>query len=839
MTHIVSDLKYAWRGLRKTPVFTAVAIFSIALGIGANTAIFTLVDQVLLRLLPVKNPQELVSLTSRGAHYGNSRGSNVLSYPMYEDFRDRNQVFSGTFCRNARSAHISFGDRTERVTSELVSGSYFSVLGVTAARGRLIAPEDDERPGGHPVVVLSHSYWDARFGADPAIVGSTVRVNGHAFTVIGVAQDGFDGIDIGEASQVYVPMMMQQQMTQWNGLDDRRSRWVNVFGRLKPGISAEQAKAGLQPLFHAILTEEVKDAAFARASSDATERFLQMTIDVLPGSQGRSSRRSQLQQPLWVLMAIVGGVLLIACANVANLLLARGMARQREMALRLALGATRRRVMSQLLVEGLLLALLGAAVGLVLATVGARALLGFFATGEERILITATPDVRILAFTLAVSIVTGVLFSLAPAIQSTRPALAPTLKDHAGSVLGGGHVRLRKGLVVVQIALSLLLLIGAGLFLRSLHALSTLNPGFRVDNVLAFGLDPMLNGYDQARTRQFYRDLFERLRRTPGITSAAFTVIPVLEGSEWDARVTVEGYQPKSGENMNPYVNAISPGYFATMKIPMIAGRDFDERDERTTPVERGGPPPFRVAIVNESFAKKHFGSSSALGRHFGFGGDPGTPTSIEIVGVVRDSKYADMREEPVPQLFVPYLENEPTWIAAYVRTSQAPEAMSDVIRRTVQSLDSSLPLIDLRTLERQVERSLVNERLVASLSSVFSLLATLLAMIGLYGVMAYTVTRRTREIGIRMALGAVGRNVVWLILREVVVLVSIGLALGLPAAWALGRIVKAQLYGITTQDPVTIATAIIGLILVAGIAALVPARRAAQIAPTRALRYE
>jgi predicted permease len=849
MNDILADLRYALRMLRKSPVFTFVAIFSIALGIGANTAIFTLVDQALLRLLPVKNAQDLVLIRPKGPWSGSNWGDgNQLSFPMYTDFRDHNDVFDGMFCRFDYSMHVGFGGRTERARAEIVTGTYFPVLGVQPVLGRLIGPEDDKVPGGHPVAVLQYGYWKSRFNGDPSVIGQKLIVNDHPMTVIGVAQEGFNGTDLGTTAQIYVPMMMKAQMTPgWDALADRHMRWVTTFGRLKPGITREQAQAHLQPYYRSLLEMEVKDAYFAQSSARNKAQYVTSNVEVQNASAGKSSLRRQMTRPLWILMAIVAGVLLIACANVANLLLARATARQREIALRLALGASRLRVMQQLLIESVLLAVLGGAAGLILSTWGAHALLGFFVDPEDPVTITASPDLRILAFNFLIALLTGLLFGLVPALQSTRPELAPTLKDSAGAVLGGGSVRIRKTLVATQVALSLLLLIGAGLFIRSLSKLMSVDPGFKVTNLLTFSVDPSLNGYAPVRAKQYYKDLLQRLNSTPGVSGAGFTSIGLLEGNQWSSTVTVEGYPRKEDENMNPLCNAISPGYFKSMGIPVLAGREFDARDDYTRPpaqegVEAPSRPrsPYRVAIANETFAKRHLGGINGIGKHVGFGGNPGTATPIEIIGIVKDSRYTDLRDELQRQLFFPILEDDnPGSITVYLRTQSDPETMFQTLRRTVQQIDPNVPIYGMRTVERKVEQSLNVERFISSLSSIFSVLATLLAMIGLYGVMAYTVARRTREIGVRMALGAVAGNIGWLVMREVVVLVIIGMAIALPAAWYLSRYIESQLFGVTAMDITTIVAAIITLAFVAGLAGLIPALRATRVNPVIALRYE
>ena len=685
MSTLWNDLRYALRMLRKSPVFTAIAVLSLAVGIGANTAIFSLVDQILIRLLPVKEPQQLVLLTMKGMHYGSNWGGNAISYPMYSDFRDNNQVFSGMFCRFPNYLSLSFGGQTERVAAELVSGSYFPVLGVGAALGRTFTPEEDKVPNGHPLVMLSYSYWKARFASDRTLIGKTVIINGHNMTVIGVAQPGFDGVELGFVTQVFVPVMMKAQMTPlWDGMKDRRWRWVNAFGRLKPGITGQKAKASLQPFFHSMLEMEVKEPAFRNASAYDREQFLKNIIDVLPGSQGRSYSRQSLQTPLWLLMAVTGGVLLIACANVAGLLIARAATRQREVAIRLALGAGRMRIVRQLLVESLLLAGAGGILGIALATWTNRGVLALMPPDSAFLQLSTAPDLRILLFTISVSCLTGLIFGLAPAWQSTRPNLAPTLKDQAGAVLGGsGQVRLRKGLVTAQVTLSLLLLIGAGLFIRSLRNLHNLGPGFPQDHVLAFNIDPSLNGYTSERAKSFYRQLTDAVSAIPGVQTTGLASLRILEGNEWDSSVTVEGFVPKPGDGPEPYMNSISPGYFNTLGVPLAAGRDFTVKD--VDEVQHGrdkddfSP---RVVIINQKFAQKFFGKTNPLGRHVGFGSDPGTKIDMEIIGVVKDIKYTSLRDDIPVQMFVPYLASRYVGdMTVYVRTSLDPNQAFAAVR--------------------------------------------------------------------------------------------------------------------------------------------------------------
>jgi predicted permease len=834
MAILLQDLRYAVRALRKSPLFVSVAVLSLALGIGANTAIFTLIHQLILQYLPVRHPEELVLLTARGNHYGSNNGPNALSYSMYQDFRDRNQVFRGMFCRNGTTASVSFYGRTELAAVEFVSGNYFPVLGVGAAIGRVFSASDDLMQGGHPVAVLSYGYWKARFGGDRGVIGKKFVVDGYPLTIIGVSEAGFNGVEPGNSPQIRVPITMHDSMPpgrKFLELNDRRRRFVQVFGRLKAGMTREQAKAGLQPLFHQILQMEVQQEAFAKSSAYSKQEFLRMWMDVLPGSKGRSQLRDQFSKPLLALMAIVGLVLLIACSNLANLLIARASSRQKEIAVRLALGAGRWRLIHQLLTESLLLSFLGGAAGLALAVLMDRALISLQPTDVWSIAISPTPDTSVLLFTLLVCILTGMLFGLVPGLLATRPELAATLKDEAGSVAGGASAGLRKSLVVAQVALSLLLLVGAGLFLRSLNNLKELHPGFQTQNLIAVGVEPTLSGYKPEWTRQYYRQLTEHLDALPGVNSVALAVIPVLVGWEWDNSVTIEGYTPKQGEDPDPHMQFCSPKFFETLKIPIRMGRDFNPKDALGAP---------KVAIVNQKFAKRYFGERSPLGRHVGFGSDPGTKTDMEIVGVVGDTKYENMREQVPHELYVPYEQQD--WVDSmtiYVRTSAPPASFFDTLRRGMRDVDSSVPMYEMRTMNENVQNSLVTERLLATLSMVFGALATLLAAIGLYGVMAFMVARRTREIGIRMALGAGGASVIWLVMREVLLLASAGLAIGLAAALGLTRLVEAELFGVKPTDIITMIVATMGIAAVVAMAGYLPARRATGIDPMRALRFE
>ena len=695
--------------------------------------------------------------------------------------------------------------------------------------------------------MLSYSFWQNRFAGNPVIVNKTITLNGHNMTVIGVAQPGFDGVQLGHTSKVFIPVMMKAQMTpQWDAMKDRRWRWVNAFGRMKPGISEKQAQTALQPFFHSMLEMEVTEPAFRNASDFTRHEFLKSSIEVLPGSQGQSYLRQQLSTPLWVLMALTGTVLLLACANLANLMLARAASRDREMAVRLAIGAGRARIIRQLLVESLLLSILGATLGLTLAFGADQILLNAYlppdAAGD--LTISAIPDVRILLFTIAVMFVTVLVFGLAPAIHSSRADVAPTLKDQAGSVVSGGNVVMRKVLVAAQVTLSLLLLIGAGLFLRTLNNLRDLGPGFSSERLVGFNLDPSLNGYSVERCKSFYRRLTDELGATPGVQSVSLAGVRILEGDEWDSSMTAEGYSARADQSPEPYMNIISPNYFTTLGVPILQGRDFTIKDTLTVQhrMNDDGTPDTEPAtiIINEKFAKKFFPGRNPLGLHLGFGSDPGTKTDMEIIGVVKDIKYTSLRDEIPVQAYIPYLANSNLGgMTVYLRTTLEPEQIMGAVRRKVQNLDPNVPVYAMRTTQEQIDLSLRTERLVASLSAVFGLLATLLAVIGLYGVMAYTVARRTREIGIRMALGAEQGNVVWMVMKEVLLLVGAGIVVGVPLAIGLSSLIKSQLFGMAPHDPITLTAATLGLAAVACLAGFIPAVRASRVDPTLALRYE
>jgi predicted permease len=833
MTAPINDLRLAVRGLLRSPLFAIVAILSLALGIGANTAIFTLIDQILLRKLPVTNPDELVMLYQEGAHNGSNMGSRAHSYPIYQEYQKRAEPLSEVIARRLIATSVSVDNQTERLETEMVSGNFFTMLGVKPAVGRVFnSQEDDQVYEGHPVVVLGYDYWVRRFNRDPAVVGRKILVNNYPMTIVGVSAAGFAGLDPSSAPQIRVPLLMKPVIAPewgWMHMGDPRTRWVQVFARLKPGWTIDTARGPMQGLFTQIRQHETTLEGAKNWSPFAREQFLKGQLKLESAAIGYSGLRNNFSTPLIVLMCMVGLVLLIACANVANLLIARGFMRQREIAVRLSLGATRRQLVRQLLTESLVLSLAGGALGVLLSIVLTGALLALIPSQGPPLLIQPTPDLRILGFTFALTLLTGVVFGLLPALRASRPDPWTTLKDTVGSVAGGtGSLFLRKGLVTAQVALSFLLLFGAGLFVRSLQNLQGTDTGVALDNLVTFQLSPALSGYDDPRTFNFYQQLLERLKTSPGIKSAALAQVPILAGDEWDSSMGVEGHTAKDGEDMQAFMNSLSPGYFATMQIPLLEGRDFTPLDAKREAT---------VAVVNRKFAEHFFPGKSAIGKRIGFGGGPNTKLTIEIVGVAENSLYEGPREGVRRQVFIP------NWgrgsAAFYVRAQSASNDVYNLIRNEVKQLDAGMPVYELKTLEAQLDETLLTDRLIALLSGGFGFLATLLASIGLYGVMAFVVARRRKELGLRLALGAEPGGVLWLVMKEVLVLLTIGLAVGIPAAIGLGRYVSTQLYGIEPNDPWLGGATVLLLALVSVAAGMIPAHRASRIDPILALRYE
>jgi predicted permease len=829
------DLRYGIRTLIKNPGFTFVSVFTLALGLGANTAIFSLTDQILLRRLPVENPEQLVVFRSPGPKSGrvwsDGDGAASLSYPFYKELVEKNNVFSGLLARFAVPLSVSGEGQTERANGELVSGNYFEVLGVRPVIGRVFTSEDDRVLGAGQVVVLSHGYWSRRFGANSAVLNKTLTVNGAVMTVVGVARAGFNGVQVGQTPDIFIPISMKAQMTpNWDGMNDHKDYWLAIIGRLKPGMSPAQAEEAFAPVYRQIL--ELELPLMGRFSPEMQQRFLDRKMLLQPGSRGRPILEREQKEPLLVLMGMVGLVLLIACANVANLLMARGAARQREIAIRMAVGANRVRLVRQFLVESLTLSTMGGLVGLLVGWWTIGALVGFIPETIGSAGLSTNLDFRLMLFTITLSLVTGLLFGLLPAIKATRLNLEATLREQGSSVSGGlSQVRFRKGLVVSQVVLTAVLLVGAGLFARSLNNLKRLDLGLRPERLVAFSIAPELNGYTPQNTIALFDQLHQSLASQPGVEAISEAVIAAFTDSNSSSNITVEGYQAGEDEDMNIGQNWIGQGYFSTMGIPLLSGREFAASDSASSP---------KVAIINEAMVRRYFENRNPVGSRFAFGSGDKVRPDIEIVGVVKDSKHATVRDKGGPFVYLPYSQFKTAGnITFYVKTRQELGVTAALLRHEVQRLDGNLPIYDMKPLERQIDDSLFNDRFLTLLSMSFALLAALLASLGLYGVMAYTVTRRNREIGIRMALGATRGIVSWLILKEVVILAVIGLVVGLPAAYALGRLTESLLFGVKVGDPVVFIAA--GLLLSAAtlLGGYLPARKAASIDPLEALRCE
>jgi predicted permease len=827
------DLRLALRGLGRSPLFAAVAILSLAIGIGANTAIFTLIDQILLRQLPVRDPESLVMLYQQGPHSGSNMGTRMHSYPIYKEYQKRAEPLSEVIARRLVQTSVSVDNQTERLDAELVSGNYFTMLGVAPAAGRVFSSDEDDRTYlGHPVVVLSYDYWLRRFNGDRAVVGRKMLVNNYPMTVVGVSTAGFAGLDPTRSPQIRVPILMQPVIAPewaWLKMDDERTRWVQVFARLKPGYTVESAAAPLQTLFTQLRQEEMTLPGAKDWTAYIREQFMKGRLLVEKADVGFSPIRNDFSLALRVLMCMVGLVLIIACANVANLLIARAFSRQREIAVRLSLGATRRQLVRQLLTESLLLAFAGGTLGVAVAFLMTRGLLAFVPIEGAPLLLQSTPDARVLTFTFVLTCLTGIVFGLLPALRASRPDTWGTLKDTVGAVAGtGGSLFLRKGLVAAQVALSFLLLFGAGLFVQSLQNLKRTDTGVQLDNLVTFQLAPALSGYDDDRAVQFYQQVQDRLAASPGVTAVGYASVPILSGDEWDSTMSVEGHKAKDGEDMQAFMNALSPDYLKATGIPLLEGRDFRRSDMQKDTV---------VAIVNKRFADRFFPGQSPIGRHVGWGDGPQSKLSIEIVGVAANALYEGPREGVRRQVFIPNWGKGST--AFYLRTQSASAAAFNQIRGEVRAVDAAMPIYAMKTVEGQLDETLMTDRLIAMLSAGFGLLATVLASVGLYGVMAFVVARRRKELGLRLALGADPGQVIWMVMKEVLLLLALGLAVGLPAAIGLGRFIASQLYGIQANDPwMAIATMAL-LALVSAAAGFIPARRASLIDPTLALRAE
>ena len=823
---ILQDTRFGLRLMRKTPAFSAVVIFAIALGIGANTALFSLFNAVILRALPVRDPGQLVVLSVQNERTGNITS---FSYPMYRELRDKNSVFNGMIAQAGAEMNATFAGQSEKAKGELVTGNYFETLGVQPWRGRLFSQADDQKPGAHPVAVLSYEYWQRRFGGESQIVGSTLVLNGRPMTVIGITPPRFYGTDLSETTDIRVPMMMAMVFRPFpaNRLQNSGHQWLEILARRKKGVSLPQAEASLDVLYRQTHENEIQQ--FPPRASDYMKQTARMShIKLLPGSQGFGELQAQISHALFILFGIAIIILLITCANLANLFLARNTARTKEIAMRLALGATRRRLISQWLTESFLFALLGGSLGVVFAIWTQGALLHFL-PADQRSNLGISLDPVILGFALAASAVTAILFGIIPALKISRVSLAPQQGDSRVSRNDLSPRSFRGALVLLQVALTLPLLIGAGLFLHSLRNLKTLAPGFDENRVVLASLNPSLNNYPPEKIRALYEEFLARVRTLPGVRSAALAAGVVLSGG-WDAlNVTVEGYQPRDGEDMSPYLNIVSSDYFATMRMPIVAGRDFNDRDN----LKSGN-----VGIINETMAHYYFGNRNPIGKKFGT--DSSTPPDIEIVGVVKDAKYVSLREKPNRQFYVPMAQQQRLFdMALHVRTIGEARPVVSALRDALRNIDPNVPLYHVTTLEDQIADSLSRDRLITWLSTAFGGLATVLATIGLYGVIAFSVAQRTHEIGVRMALGAQRRDVLRLILRQVALLILTGAAIGAVISLGGTRAVSSFLYGVKAVDPAAFVGAGAVILVAAALAAYSPARRATRVSPTVALRYE
>jgi len=827
------DLAFSWRTLRRSPLFSAVAVLSLALGIGANTAIFSLLDQVTLRSLPVKDPQRLVVLHTQYDAPGSGTSDNsesVFSYPLYRDLRDQDPAFSGVIARMGAGITLARQGSAAQAWAEMVSGNFFQVLGVGAAIGRVLTPQDDGAPEANPVIVLSHGYWTSHCAGNPAILNQTVTLNGHPVLVIGVAEARFHGVRPGDTPDLYVPIAMQKAVRPtWDALEDRRFRWLNIFARLKPGLTAVQAQAATNVTYRSILEGELARMQGMRNPKGRAE-FLNSRAQLKPAAQGINGLSQQFGKPLQVLMAMVGLVLLIACANVANLMLARAAGRQREIAIRLALGAGRGRLLRQLLAEGFLVAMAGGALGLLVAQASMAGLLRLLPQDFAGPWLTSQLSLPLLAFTLAVALGCGLLFSLLPALQATRPNLSATLKNQAANALSGGAARFRGALVVAQMSLSLLLVVGAGLFAGSLIHLSQVNLGFRTERLLMFSLNATTTRPQLAPAVSFYRDLEERLGTVGGVVGVAAASGGPFSGDASAGNLTVEGYQPKADEDVGSSQIAVGPGFFKAMGIPLRAGREFTVGDDAGAP---------KVVVINEAFARKYFAGRNPIGGRLMIGGSDHPVYDHEIVGVAADT-HVEVRDTPKETFFFPYTQwTKPERLTFYVRTAGETGGLAASIRQVLRTADPNVPMDDLKPVEVRIRESIYTDRLIAMLSVAFGLLATLLAAIGLYGVIAHAVTRRTAEIGVRMALGARPSVVLRMIVLEAGRMAGAGIAIGLVAAFGVSRYVESQLYGMKAADPAVFACAAALLAVVALAAALAPGWRASKIEPVAALKYE
>ncbi|HYL61552.1 MAG TPA: ABC transporter permease [Candidatus Methylomirabilis sp.] len=835
MQTVWQDLRYGLRMLVKSPGFTAVAVLTLALGIGANTAIFSVMNAVMLRNLPVEKPGELVLFGDgrAGGSTDNFADTRLYSYPYFQKIRERNHSFSElsavlSLTLNNMHGKVDGNADFETMNVQLVSGTFFSMLGVKPALGRTFSATDDEPAGAHPLAVASYSWWKRRFGGDPQILRKTIDLEQNVYTIVGVAPQGFYGTLVGAAPDLWIPLSMEAQVSPgWNGLDSNTFQSLDIFGRLRPGVSVATAQAEVNLLAHQLWREQ----AGSTLTKEQEQELAEDNIELTPAGRGISRLRFRYSLPLQVLMGVVGLVLLIACANIANLLLSRGTTRQREIAVRMAIGAGRTRLIRQMLTENALLVLFGGGFGIWFASWASVALVRMVTPGTEAAPLNVSPDAKVLTFTLAVSVVTAALFGIIPALRNTRVDLTPALKEGKGSVGAAARGAMANALIVSQVALSLVLLVGAGLFLRTIVNLENVDTGFNKQNVLLFGIDPTAVGYKQdARLVNLYQSIEQKVEAEPGVKSASISFFTFNQG-EWDDSVVVQGGKVAPGIENDVVENVIGPDYFTTMGIPLLVGRVFGPQDTAHSP---------SVAVINETMARNFFPGASSIGRRFGIGEDPKHSGDFEVIGVVKDAKYIRMGEAASAAAYYPYTQNGGRYYYELsVRYSGSPRPIVSEVRQAVGSVDPRLPVAYVNTLAEQVDQSIASQSMIAKLSGFFALLAAFLACIGIYGITSYAVTRRTSEIGIRMALGADGASVLGMVLREVAKLVAIGVAIGVPAALAADRWASSLLFGLKPTDPATILSATALLLAVAVFAGFLPARRASKVDPIVALRYE
>ena len=834
------DLRYGMRILLRNPGFTLIAVLSLALGIGANTAIFSLLDAMLLKSLPVQEPDKLV-LFGKGENMGAtgdiaSGDQDLFSYPFYQKVRQRNEVFSDVAAilsliwpvHGRVNANGASGE-AELMNVQLVSGTYFRVLGVQAGLGRVLTEADDQNLGGHPIAVASHAWWERRLGGDPEAVGKTITIDQITYTIIGVAPKEFFGTAVGEAPDLWVPLAMEAQMppAHWNGRNDGTFQSLYLIARLKNGVSTQQASGAMNLLFKQSLQEQVG----TQASPERLQQIQRAGFELTPVGRGLSQLRLQFSLSLRILMAVVGTVLLIACANVANLLLARAAARQKEFAVRLAVGAGRMRLIRQLLTESVLLASLGGIAGILLAWWGSRLLVFMASAGSKSLPLDVTPNARILGFTLFASLLSAVIFGTAPALRAVRIELNDSLKSGKGAVQAGGQSPFGKALVVAQVALSLLLLVGAGLFVRTLINLQNVPTGFNQQNVMLFQIDTSATGYKDAQFVPLLRDVEEKVKAVPGVQAASFSFVVFNQG-QWTSVVSTRDLpmpSPSEAPGRVTRNNVVGQDYFATMGIPLVQGRGFGPQDTEKSQ---------QVAVISEAMAQRFFHNTSPIGKHFGIDG-PESRDRVEVIGVVKDVKGDSLTEQLRPTAYYPHAQHPQPLNNFVVRFSGAPETVVPQVRQTIRQVNPNLPIDEVVSLSDHIGRSLVRQKLVARLTSFFGLFALLLSCVGLYGVLSYTVARRTNEIGIRMALGAQRGDLLWLVLREALALVMGGIIIGLLAAFFAAKVVDQLLFGLKPTDPLTLAAATLLLIAVAAMAGYLPARRAAGVDPMAALRDE